>query len=112
MVQPPQLFQNSILVEMLQPIDLFRKDDTGVIQWIVDSLLYSRIFGGYAQALEKVLQQMIVKNFRKCDLLSTQAECSSRILAEEAWNYSPKYSSRILKTSKLHSSINWHKPCT
>ena len=103
-INTPQLFQNRMLVEILQPIDLFGQEDTGVIQWIDDSLLYSRTFDGYITALDKFLKQMILKNLRlnirKCDLLSKEAEWCGRRITEHGWNYSDKYFSKILKTPK------------
>ena len=103
-INTPQLFQNRMLVEILQPIDLFGKPETGIIQWIDDSMLYSRNFSDYLQALKKFLQQMIKKNLRlnitKCTLLAREAEWCGRIINSTGWTYSPKYFGKILNTPR------------
>ena len=123
-VNTPQLFQNRMLTEILQPIGLFAKDDTGVIQWIDDSLLYSRTFDDYLIALDKFLKQMIAKNLRlnitKCTLLASEAVWCGRRISNKGWTYSDKYFGKILKTPKPTFTyelaqalylINWLSPC-
>ncbi len=103
-VNTPQLFQNRMITEILNPIGLFGADGTGIIQWIDDSCLYSDTFDGYCTALEKFLAQMIQKGLRlnisKCILLAKEAEWCGRIISKDGWKYSGKYFSKILNMPK------------
>ncbi|NIW12711.1 MAG: DDE-type integrase/transposase/recombinase [Candidatus Thorarchaeota archaeon] len=122
-VNTPQLFQNRMITEILNPIGLFGTEGTGIIQWIDDSLLYSKTFDGYCNGMEKFLQQMIKKGLRlnisKCILMAKEAEWCGRVVSEHGWKYSPKYFHKILNLPKPTFTfelaqalylINWLSP--
>ena len=88
-VNTPQLFQNRMLTEILEPIELFGTSKTGICQWIDDTLLYSTDMNSYLEALEKFLARMkekrLLLNLEKCTFLGRETVwCGRYITAEGA----------------------------
>ena len=123
-VNTPQLFQNRMLTEILEPISLFGEKGTGICQWIDDTLLYSTDVPSYLAALTKFLRQMILKgrrlNVKKCSFIGTEMSWCGRLISNKGWRYSDKYFNKLLKMprpsfqhelAQMLYLCNWLSPC-
>ena len=98
----PALFQARIQQEVLLPINLFCTDQTGICQWIDDSLLYSNDFDDALDALKRFLVQLKLKNLRvnisKCAFFQAQVEyCGRLIQAGGTWSFDTKFWTKVAR---------------
>ena len=91
-------------MEVLQPTELFGGDECGILQWIDDSLLYSRNVEQHLEAMDRFLEQLEKKrlrlNIKKCEFLTTTAVWCGREFSERGWRFSDKYFNKLLETNK------------
>ena len=77
-VNTPQLCQDRMVSKVLNPLDLFCRPETGVIQWVDDPLLHSSSFEDCLEALSRLLDRLIEKRLRlnisKCEFLGRRME--------------------------------------
>ena len=85
----PAIFENRILMGVRQPQVLLGSEETGVIQWIDDILIYECSVEHLLTSMEKLLQQLHLKKLRlkldKCLLLGRQAEWCGREFSAQGY---------------------------
>lgn len=95
---------NRILSEILQPLGLFARPGTGIIQWVDDTCLYAPNVDEYLAALDKFLKKLIEKNLRlnvhKCTFMHNRAHFCGRTISAEGWKHDKAYFDKILLTPK------------
>jgi len=108
MTGAPMGFANSAQVYSARMIsevlgDLFARAESGIVQWLDDSLVYAPTFESYLTVLETFLQKLQTRGVRlnvdKCSFITRTAHWCGRTISDGTWGFEDSYYDTITNMS-------------